>query len=124
MTIIIITFGIILMYFLYYITENTKWNFLLVIAIIIFFVSIFSNNDEKKNVDKNYNTLKNEKVTIQNNSSKRQFKPSNNSQNNNLNSYQESNYSTSRIYIRGPRGGCYYINSNGNKIYVDRSVCN
>jgi hypothetical protein len=27
-------------------------------------------------------------------------------------------------YIRGPRGGCYYINSNGNKVYVDRSLCN
>jgi hypothetical protein len=23
----------------------------------------------------------------------------------------------------GPRGGCYYINSNGNKTYVDRSEC-
>lgn len=29
-----------------------------------------------------------------------------------------------RSYIRGPRGGCYYINSNGNKTYVDRSLCN
>jgi hypothetical protein len=26
-------------------------------------------------------------------------------------------------YIRGPRGGCYYINANGNKQYVDRSFC-
>ena len=24
----------------------------------------------------------------------------------------------------GPQGGCYYINSNGNKTYVDRSECN
>jgi Protein of unknown function (DUF3157). len=31
---------------------------------------------------------------------------------------------TGRTYIRGPRGGCYYINSNGNKTYVDRSFCN
>lgn len=23
----------------------------------------------------------------------------------------------------GPKGGCYYINSNGNKTYVDRSYC-
>lgn len=30
----------------------------------------------------------------------------------------------SRSYIRGPRGGCYYINSNGNKTYVSRSLCN
>lgn len=32
--------------------------------------------------------------------------------------------SPSRYYIRGPRGGCYYINRNGNKTYVDRSMCN
>lgn len=32
--------------------------------------------------------------------------------------------SASRDYIRGRRGGCYYINSNGNKTYVDRSLCN
>jgi hypothetical protein len=24
---------------------------------------------------------------------------------------------------RGPKGGCYYINKNGNKTYVDRSCC-
>ncbi|MEZ4841310.1 MAG: hypothetical protein R2821_07325 [Flavobacteriaceae bacterium] len=42
--------------------------------------------------------------------------------------YNNSNYkrktSTYRTYYRGPRGGCYYINSNGNKTYVDRSLCN
>lgn len=32
--------------------------------------------------------------------------------------------SKSRNYIRGPRGGCYYINGNGGKTYVDRSLCN
>ncbi len=30
---------------------------------------------------------------------------------------------TTRTYHRGPRGGCYYINSNGNKTYVARSMC-
>ncbi len=25
---------------------------------------------------------------------------------------------------KGPRGGCYYINDNGNKTYVGRSECN
>lgn len=35
--------------------------------------------------------------------------------------YSSSSY---RNYIRGPRGGCYYINSNGNKTYVSRSLCN
>ncbi|MFJ1291201.1 hypothetical protein ACEPPZ_03785 [Paracoccus yeei] len=28
-----------------------------------------------------------------------------------------------REFIRGPRGGCYYINGNGNKTYVDRGKC-
>ena len=26
-------------------------------------------------------------------------------------------------YITGPRGGCYYINGNGKKVYVDHSYC-
>lgn len=26
--------------------------------------------------------------------------------------------------ITGPKGGCYYINSNSNKTYIDRSFCN
>ncbi|ESQ78063.1 hypothetical protein [Asticcacaulis sp. YBE204] len=30
---------------------------------------------------------------------------------------------TPQKYIRGKRGGCYYINKNGNKTYVDRSLC-
>ncbi len=34
-----------------------------------------------------------------------------------------SSFGSSRTYRRGPRGGCYYINSNGNKTYVDRSKC-
>lgn len=32
--------------------------------------------------------------------------------------------STSGGYIRGPRGGCYYISASGRKVYVDRSMCN
>lgn len=36
-------------------------------------------------------------------------------------SYRSKTY---RSYIRGPRGGCYYINSNGNKTYVARNLCN
>jgi endonuclease YncB( thermonuclease family) len=27
-------------------------------------------------------------------------------------------------YIRGPRGGCYYLSGSGRKVYVDRSLCN
>jgi hypothetical protein len=30
----------------------------------------------------------------------------------------------SRIYTRGPRGGCYYTNSSGRKVYVNHSLCN
>jgi hypothetical protein len=29
-----------------------------------------------------------------------------------------------RTYIMGKRGGCYYLNSKGNKVYVDKSLCN
>lgn len=32
--------------------------------------------------------------------------------------------SSSRTYIRGPRGGCYYYSASGNKVYVDRGLCN
>ena len=31
-------------------------------------------------------------------------------------------YNGKSLY-EGPQGGCYYINSNGNKTYVDRSEC-
>ncbi|MEI9947373.1 MAG: hypothetical protein WDN26_24570 [Chitinophagaceae bacterium] len=35
-----------------------------------------------------------------------------------------ANAAPRRNYIKGPKGGCYYINSSGNKQYVDRSFCN
>jgi hypothetical protein len=31
-------------------------------------------------------------------------------------------YNGKTLY-KGPNGGCYYNNSNGNKTYVDRSYC-
>ena len=31
--------------------------------------------------------------------------------------------STDRKYTKGPRGGCYYMNSAGSKVYVDKSFC-
>jgi hypothetical protein len=34
-----------------------------------------------------------------------------------------ANAAPRRKYYTGPRGGCYYINSSGNKQYVDRSYC-
>ena len=27
-------------------------------------------------------------------------------------------------YIRGPRGGCYYLSGSGRRVYVDRELCN
>ncbi len=39
-------------------------------------------------------------------------------------SSQQYQSRSTRTYHRGPRGGCYYINSNGNKTYVARSMCN
>ncbi|MCU0350979.1 MAG: hypothetical protein MUF43_09160, partial [Flavobacterium sp.] len=32
--------------------------------------------------------------------------------------------SSGRVYQKGPRGGCYYINDSGKKVYVDKSFCN
>jgi|ERR1043165_496322 hypothetical protein len=37
---------------------------------------------------------------------------------------QPTRSTADRVYIRGPRGGCYYISGSGSKVYVDRSVCN
>lgn len=31
---------------------------------------------------------------------------------------------SSNGYIRGPRGGCYYLSGSGRKVYVDRGLCN
>ncbi|MGE3468083.1 MAG: hypothetical protein AB7J13_14275, partial [Pyrinomonadaceae bacterium] len=28
-----------------------------------------------------------------------------------------------RLYQKGSRGGCFYLNSKGNKVYVDRKLC-
>lgn len=28
-----------------------------------------------------------------------------------------------RTYQKGPRGGCYYLNSSGSKVYVDKAFC-
>jgi len=40
-------------------------------------------------------------------------------------SYAENTYrpKSPHVYIMGPKGGCYYINKNGKKTYVDRSLC-
>ena len=73
------------------------------------------NNPFKKSIQTNNTNLKSSSNSI--------TYPKNSSQ-----YYNNSNYkrktSTYRTYYRGPRGGCYYINSNGNKTYVDRSLCN
>lgn len=32
-------------------------------------------------------------------------------------------YKSGQKLYKGPEGGCYYINSNGNKTYVEREAC-
>jgi hypothetical protein len=34
-----------------------------------------------------------------------------------------SSNGTGKSFIRGPRGGCYYISGSGKKVYVDHSFC-
>jgi len=31
--------------------------------------------------------------------------------------------SSNHTYIKGPRGGCYYMNASGSKVYVDKKFC-
>ncbi|MGO4920635.1 hypothetical protein [Maribacter spongiicola] len=52
------------------------------------------------------------------------FSTSIKSTNSSSSSYKPKRYRSSRAYYRGSRGGCYYINSSGNKSYVSRSLCN
>ena len=37
--------------------------------------------------------------------------------------YATPRTSSARNYYTGPRGGCYYLNSSGNKVYVAHSFC-
>lgn len=36
---------------------------------------------------------------------------------------QPTRSTADKMYIRGPRGGCYYVSGSGRKVYVDRSMC-
>ncbi|MFA9195663.1 hypothetical protein AAGV33_14720 [Flavobacterium sp. FBOR7N2.3] len=65
---------------------------------------------ERKNIGKTNNNLYSQKALSNTKSNNNQFK--------------EKRQQNSRTYYSGPRGGCYYINSNGNKTYVSRSLCN
>ena len=38
--------------------------------------------------------------------------------------FQQLPRTASNGYIRGPRGGCYYLSGSGRKVYVDRGLCN
>lgn len=38
--------------------------------------------------------------------------------------HRSTRASSTPYYIRGPRGGCYYITGSGRKEYVDRNLCN
>lgn len=36
---------------------------------------------------------------------------------------KQTNSGSARTHLKGPRGGCYYLNSRGSKVYVDHSYC-
>ena len=59
-----------------------------------------------------------ESILIKYNSSKKQFEVSTNSPE----EWPCGIYNGNKL-ITGPKGGCYYINGNGNKTYVDRGFC-
>ncbi|HDZ07080.1 hypothetical protein LCGC14_0166830 [marine sediment metagenome] len=64
------------------------------------------------------------KLSTNFNSTPSSFSSSVKSTNSSSSSYKPNRYRSSRTYYRGSRGGCYYINSSGNKSYVSRSLCN
>lgn len=70
-----------------------------------------SKETQRKNIEQTNNNLFSHKNKLTNSNS-------------NNTSYEKKNYQSIRTYYKGPRGGCYYINSNGNKTYVSRSLCN
>lgn len=70
-----------------------------------------SKETERKNIGNTNNNLYSHKTALSNSKS-------------NNTSFKEKTHKNSRTYYSGPRGGCYYINSNGNKTYVSRSLCN
>jgi hypothetical protein len=72
----------------------------------------------KKEIEKMNTT-----IVVQNNSVSKSFVLPNTRKSYSSGSYTDSYKEKSRRYITGPRGGCYYINGNGNKTYVDRSLC-
>ena len=37
--------------------------------------------------------------------------------------YSRHKAAAGRSYITGPKGGCFYLNASGDKVYVDRSYC-
>lgn len=71
-------------------------------------IDYFSRQVEKSNSSAKKGTKSSEKVTT--------------TESVNRTNSQEAE-AINRVYIRGPKGGCYYINSSGNKTYVARSYC-
>ena len=68
--------------------------------------------------------LTSEFLSLKKNETNHISSPESNSISPNSTNTKSVRYKTSRVYRRGPRGGCYYINSNGNKTYVSKSYCN
>lgn len=52
------------------------------------------------------------------------FSTSNCTEDNDSGSDYPCGFHNGKQLYTGPKGGCYYYNSSGNKTYVDRSECN
>lgn len=89
------------------------------VVTIVFSGSQIVNEFIKK--PENIENYKSKSENIQNQSSGNSR--SNNSMNNSTGN-RNNETSAYRTYYTGPKGGCYYINRDGNKIYVDKSLCN
>ncbi|NBA84856.1 hypothetical protein GVN16_03750 [Emticicia sp. CRIBPO] len=96
-------------------------------------ISLPSNN-ENLGLEYFNSNYEEKKTVIPNTDHNRTYSNSLNGTSNGGSNYKEtsgsakSSYSprvpaSSRTYIRGPKGGCYYLSSGGNKEYVDRSLC-
>lgn len=119
----VISIGIVALFFFLILSNNFK-KILGILFVLVFIIR----QCNLHNSDKNGVTIEQKVKPIKNSTSIQEIKLP--KYNHKLNYKEKDTYiqkrsnGYSRTYYRGPRGGCYYINSNGNKTYVDRSLCN
>jgi hypothetical protein len=93
----------------YYLTESGKKSYV-----------------DKKFCENNASTTNSEKTPTGNTDSKKEeTKPTTNEpKTQDEEKPKAKSNSDGRTYMKGAKGGCYYINKNGNKTYVDKELCN